>query len=155
MILPETELYELLHFERRRLVTFLRGRPEHSYECGPSPLRQSGLDGIMQAVVRCTKDVTGSYRTFTSADEANKMWGVISGARSPARFAVRGSRQGDVGTRDDSLIGVIPTSATRDIEVDLGTGQMTLQSQHLQALEEALAKLPDVEMLFGKNTIQV
>ena len=82
MLLPETELYELLQVQRRRLVQYLRGQ------------RQYDLDDVMQTALQVSTSATGSLRASSEIVDAHNRWATISGDRSIGRFAVGSTRSG-------------------------------------------------------------
>ena len=75
--IPETEMYELMHVLRRRLVGFLRKQP------------QSVLDTVLESVVRVSAG-TGT-RDKESANGLRHRWAYVEGPRSLARFTVAAS----------------------------------------------------------------
>jgi hypothetical protein len=77
---PETELYELLQIQRRRLVTWLKAA------------RQATLDDVMQTALQVSTSSTGSLSASDDQlDDANR-WARIAGARSGGRYAVGSTR---------------------------------------------------------------
>eukprot|EP00957_Ditylum_brightwellii_P048655 3691898-Ditylum_brightwellii.AAC.1 len=80
MVLPETELYELLQVQRRRIISWSNN------------LHQRDLDQLMQTAVQVSSSVTGSLQSSAEVlDKANR-WSRIRGERSIGRWAVGSTR---------------------------------------------------------------
>lgn len=80
LLLPETELYELLTVVRRRLITW------------PSFKRQSELDEVLQTALQVSSSTTGSLRASAAIVDAANRWSIIAGPHSVGRFAVASTR---------------------------------------------------------------
>ena len=150
LLMPETELYELLTVQRRALIEFTRN------------LVQCDLDLMMQGALQVSTSTTGSLRASSEIVDAHNRWSYISGARSIGRFAVASTRTGRsrVGTQlirtasSDLSPREVGDTAQLGVEMDLNIGQMTLRSMHLMALDSNIANQPDVSMIFGQSTMQ-
>ena len=79
MVLPETELYELLTVQRRNLVQYANA------------LEQRPLDRVMQTALEIATSNTGALNA--DAADAHNRWASVLGARSIGRFAVGSTRQ--------------------------------------------------------------
>lgn len=160
---PETELYELLQVQRRRLVKWA------------SSCKQGVLDEVMQTALQISSSLTGSMKTSASVLDNQNRWSRIQGSRSCGRWAVGSTRT--VGTKDSSdfpddddelpappklmaqtsynhEVGEVADTGMLGVEIDVQLGQMTLRSKHLAALPSDIANHPDVKMVFGDSTIQ-
>lgn len=169
LLAPETELYEVLQVQRRRLIMFCR-----SCQQGP-------LDKVMQSALQVATSSTGSYRATGEVVDAHNRWARIAGERSIGRFAVGSTRtvgedessvvkklsssvistskdgKGIPLTRQRSLlseVAEVPDSGVLGVELDLQIGQMTLRSKHLSALPSDVANHPDMRRIFGTATMQ-
>lgn len=182
LTMPETELYELLQVQRRRLVTWIG-------QC-----RQGILDEVMQTALQVSSSLTGSFKTSADILDVQNRWSRIGGDRSVGRWAVGSTRtaggssteqQGGEGNNDESSSAVVPlggsgglgglmpkpTKIQRQhsydksvgevadngmlgVEIDVQMGQMTLRSKHLSALDSNIANHPDVTLIFGDSTMQ-
>jgi len=162
MLMPETELYEILHVQRRRLVNWLTG------------CRQGVLDEVMQFALQISSSVTGSLKTGSEILDKQNRWSRIKGQRSVGRWAVGSTRsttsasigQGlnalDVTARPtlqrevsyDNAVDEVEDTGMLGVEIDVQLGQMTLRSKHLAALATDIANHPDVVKIFGDSTIQ-
>ena len=81
MLLPETELYELLQVQRRRLIRWLREK------------KQGTLDRVMQHVLReSTSGSAGEKAADSNLISSANRWAKISNERSIGRFAVSSVR---------------------------------------------------------------
>jgi hypothetical protein len=80
LLIPETELYELLQHQKRKLV-------EWCYE-----LKQGELDKVMQATLQVSTSSTGSLRASAEIIDASNRWSRIQGPRSLGRYAVASTR---------------------------------------------------------------
>ena len=81
MLLPETELYELLQVQRRRLIRWLREK------------KQGTLDRVMQHVLReSTSGSAGEKAADSKLISSANRWAKISNVRSIGRFAVSSVR---------------------------------------------------------------
>lgn len=140
--IPENEIFEMLMTQRRNLINWTRSQP------------QRVLTELMEAAVRVTVG-TGIRRVLEIAEHAAMnapQWAFIGGDRSIGRFTVVAARAHDIS--DGTGVPVINPNLEMGIEVDLQTAQLTLKSSHLQALETAIAQDPDVQMIFGKKSMQ-
>lgn len=152
LLVPETELYELLTVQRRRLVEFSR------------TLVQYDFDEVLQCALQVSTSTTGSLRASTDMVAAANRWNYLKGDRSIGRFAVGSQRKG--GKQMDSQGKLVRTASSGDmptevvdslqlgVEMDLQIGQMTLRSKHLTALDSSIANQPDVSLIFGNSTMQ-
>lgn len=162
--MPETELYELLQVQRRRLIKWA------------TLCKQGVVDEVMQTALQVSSSLTGSLKTSAEILDNQNRWSKIQGKRSIGRWAV-GSTRTAVGTAPaddadldmDSLpdlpqlklqtsynaeVGEVADTGMLGVEIDVQLGQMTLRSKHLAALESEIANHPDVTMVFGDSTIQ-
>jgi thiol-disulfide isomerase/thioredoxin len=163
LLLPETELYELLTVVRRRLITW------------PTFKKQTQLDDVLQTALQVSSSTTGSLRASAAIVDAANRWSIIAGPHSVGRFAVASTRtvvttekeEGDKKDDEppskalqlerhlsDEIVGSVADTGLLGVEMDLQIGQMTLRSKHLQALESNIANHPDVKHLFGDSTMQ-
>ncbi len=168
---PETELYELLQVQRRRLINWMN-------HC-----RQGTLDEVMQTALQVSSSLTGSMKASAASLEDHNRWSRIVGDRSCGRWAVGSTRTSTAITASESTTSLSRSTDTSTpgggprpqlnrqqsydnevtevedtgllgIEMDLQVGQMTLRSKHLAALLPDIANHPDVNMIFGDATIQ-
>ncbi|KAH9261268.1 hypothetical protein BASA81_000972 [Batrachochytrium salamandrivorans] len=162
ILVPETELYEVLQIQRRRLIYYCRS------------LQQGPLDAILQSALQISTSTTGSLRANAEVVDQYNRWARISGDRSVGRFAVGSTRTvadestavaTTTGTGDKPVklsrqrsytqeVGEVPDSGMLGVEMDLQIGQMTLRSKHLSALPGDIANHPDVRAVFGTATMQ-
>jgi hypothetical protein len=133
--IPENEVFEMLMVQRRNLIAWTRTQP------------QSVLNELMEATVRVT---VGTGIRKCAQVQSNNQWAYIDGIRSIGRFTIASTRGG----WHDQSIRSINANIEMGIEVDLQTAQLTLKSNHLQALDTAIASDPDVQMIFGKKSMQ-
>ena len=77
LLVPETELYELLQVMRRRLIRWVQSQ------------RQGGVDTVLQTALQVSSSTTGS--SAIDIDTSNR-WASISGAHSEGRYAVASTR---------------------------------------------------------------
>lgn len=160
ILVPETELYEVLQIQRRRLIYYCRS------------LQQGPLDSILQSALQISTSTTGSLRANAEVVDQYNRWARISGDRSVGRFAVGSTRT----VADESPaaattavtttvklsrqrsyaqeVGEVPDSGMLGVEMDLQIGQMTLRSKHLSALPGDIANHVDVRAVFGTATMQ-
>ena len=152
LLLPETELYELLSVQRRRLVSFTR------------TLKQRDFDEVLQTALQVSTSSTGSLRASSDVVDAHNRWGYIQGDRSCGRYVVASTRTKSGGDEGPSRL-VRTASGNQQplevadtgllgVEMDLQLGQMTLRSKHLVALDTQIANQPDVSFIFGDSTMQ-
>jgi hypothetical protein len=174
LLVPETELYEILAVQRRRLVTWCNSKLQ-----GP-------LDATLQAALEISTSAAGAF-VHRHADVQNR-WSKITGARCVGRYAVASTRSSATGggaggadgpaglglsspggpgvgglsmpmlTRQpswDTPVGSVAESAFVGVELDLQIGQMTLRNRHLSALKQEILNHGDVRAVFGATgTIQ-
>ena len=161
--MPETELYELLQNQRRRLIIWGTG-------CS-----QGVLDEIMQTALQVSSSLTGSFKTSAAVLDKQNRWSRIQGSRSCGRWAVGSTRTTgvDEATLDDdddddlppimdmtrqksffAEVGEVADTGMLGVEIDCQLGQMTLRSKHLAALVSDIANHRDVIGVFGDSTIQ-
>ena len=76
--IPETEIYEVVHVLRRKVVTWLRERAD-----------QRQLDLVMDSVVRVSAS-TGALKP--TSDEVPHRWAYVAGEQNLGRFALHSSR---------------------------------------------------------------
>jgi len=154
--MPETELYELLQVQRRRLLTWLGN------SCS-----QGLLDEIMQTALQLSSSFTGSFRTSALVLNNQNRWSRIQGTRSIGRWAVGSTRttmqskslanmpiELQRGVSYWKPVSEVPDTGMLGVEIDVQIGQMTLRSKHLSALIPEIANHPDVARIFGDATIQ-
>lgn len=161
LLVPETELYELLQVVRRRLIRWVQCQ------------RQGALDTVLQTALQVSSSTTGS--SDVEIDKSNR-WASLAGANAEGRYAVSSTRtiaamkssksdsdaddgadSGQELTRASSSLAEVAEvahTAMLGVEMDLQIGQMTLRSKHLQALRSTVANHPDVKLIFGENTMQ-
>lgn len=169
LLVPETDLYEVLSSTRRSLIVWCAAR------------RQNSLDWVMQISLQVSTSSTGSLRASADVVDQQNRWSRIVGPRSCGRFVVSSVRTicfddrggshadgipGGSGGTDGgghelrrqhsagSPFADVPESAEYGVEMDLQLGQMTLRSRHLSALPPTIAGHADVVELFGDATIQ-
>jgi len=157
LLVNETELYEVLQVQRRRLIKFCRG------------LSQGPLDTCLQSSLQVATSTTGSLRAAGQIVEAHNRWARIAGDRCVGRFAVGSTRtvaEADQQQQQPAIamltrqrsnlfeVGEVADSGMLGVELDLQIGQMTLRSKHLSALPEDISGHPDVRDLFGTSTMQ-
>lgn len=175
--MPETQLYELLQIQRRRLVNWL------------SHQRQGITDEIMQTALQVSSSLTGSLKASTEFLDNQNRWSKITGERSVGRWAVGSTRTVAMANSDsnnsnsnlgelcsnssssdlnlllpipklmkqssfDAKVGEVADNGMLGVEIDVQMGQMTLRSKHLAALPSDIANHPDVLMIFGDATMQ-
>jgi hypothetical protein len=163
--MPETELYELLQIQRRRLINWMNS------------CRQGVLDEVMQTALQVSSSLTGSLKASAALLDDQNRWSKITGPRSCGRWAVGSTRTtATVTTLDDDdddespspaaprrlerqksyegAVGEVADNGMLGVEMDLQLGQMTLRSKHLAALIPDIANHTDVNMIFGDATIQ-
>jgi hypothetical protein len=134
--IPENEVFEMLMVQRRNLIHWTRQQP------------QSVLNDLMESVVRVT--VGTGIRKCAQVQSTNQ-WAYLSGIRSIGRFTIASTRLDD---RMNGSIRSLNPNVEMGIEVDMQTAQLTLKSNHLQALDTAIASDTDVQMIFGKKSMQ-
>jgi hypothetical protein len=160
--MPETELYELLQVQRRRLVMWANN------------CKQGVLDEIMQTALQVSSSLTGSLKTSATILDNQNRWSRIQGERSIGRWAVGSTRTKAIEDNVDVLsdlddlpvpklqaqksydanVEEIADTGMLGVEIDVQMGQMTLRSKHLSALGSHIANHPDVIKIFGDATIQ-
>jgi uncharacterized membrane protein YgcG len=114
LLIPETQLYEVLQVQRRRLITWTNSLP------------QRGLDGVMQTGLQLSTSTTGSLvRAAKEVDPMNR-WGKIGGVHSVGRFAIASVRVG--GT--SAVTGAIGADKEGEGEAP-ATAQATAQVPHI------------------------
>ena len=141
LTIPENEIFEVLHLQRRKLVTWVR------------EASQFQLDEVMESIVRV---VSGTGIRVPKGGEFQnnslRKWVHIHGERSIGRFTVgSGIRQLFVDSYD---IDAVPDSPNLGVEIDVQIIQLTLKSSHLQALQKQIAKKQDVRHIFGSQSMQ-
>ena len=156
LLMPETEVYELLCHQRRRLITYIRG------------MKQGALDELMQTVLFMSSSFTGAFRADSTVLDNSNMWSKIMGERSVGRWGVGSTRTTvsdestkesiasvalSIDDRNDDVVEIADTGML-PVEIDLQLCQMTLNSKHLQSLASAIANHPDVKNIFGDATMQ-
>ena len=169
LLIPETEIYEVLQVTRRKIVDWVHDQ------------KQGTLDEVLQTAMQVSSSTTGSMHMIKDNITGSNRWARIAGPGG--RYAVSSTRKIDAksGTdiekegsldKDDSqslpppravtrsssmfsTVGVVADSTVLGVEMDLQIGQMTLRSKHLQALASKLASHPDVKLIFGEHTMQV
>lgn len=119
LLLPETELYELLTVVRRRLITWPRFQ------------RQGDLDLVLQTALQVSSSSTGSLRASAAIVDAANRWSVIGGPTG--RFAVASTRtvkevagQGAGGTAG-AVAAIAATAAADDDDDDDDLGPMPME----------------------------
>jgi len=168
LLVPETEIYELLTVTRRRLITW------------PRLQAQGDLDHVLQTALQISSSTTGSLRASAAVLDAGNRWSIIGGVHSIGRFAIASTRTVKEEGDDKATIAGDPSAAATSplvqaaiseetqhtavevvadtgllgCEIDVQIGQMTLRSKHLSALESAVANHPDVKLIFGDATMQ-
>jgi len=80
LLVPETEIYELLTVTRRRLITW------------PRLQRQGDLDHVLQTALQISSSTTGSLRASAAVLDAGNRWSIIGGVHSVGRFAIASTR---------------------------------------------------------------
>jgi hypothetical protein len=126
LLVPETELYELLTVVRRRLITW------------PSFKKQSPLDEVLQTALQVSSSTTGSLRASAAIVDAANRWSVIAGPHSVGRFAVASTRTVTSTTNEDGeskeSMDKLPTkklALERHVSEDVGevadTGQLGVE----------------------------
>ena len=80
LLVPETELYELLQHTRRALIGHARGRAQYA------------LDALLQSALEVATSATGSLRASGDVVDATNRWSRIAGERSGGRFTVGSTR---------------------------------------------------------------
>jgi hypothetical protein len=151
LLVPETDLYEILSCCRRSLIAWCAAQ------------RQASLDWMMQTALQISTSTTGSLRASAAVMDVQNRWSRIAGQRSRGRFVVSSVRT--IGVEEHSLdlhrhqsvesdFSNVPESSDWTVELDLQLGQMTLKSCHLAALPPEVAGHADVVELFGDATIQ-
>lgn len=159
--IPETELYEIVHYTRRKLITWLAG------------CKQGILDHVMQTALQVSSSITGSFKVSAATMDNQNRWSRIRGDRSIGRWAVGSTRttiteatsSDDLSkARDqfslkrqisiDNDVGEVVDNGMLGVEIDVQVGQLTLRSKHLSALKSDVANHPDVIAIFGDATIQ-
>ena len=154
LLVPETELYELLTLTRRRLVRWVQRQA------------QGGVDVVLQTALQVASSTTGS--NTDEIDNSNR-WASVAGVQAEGRYAVASTRTADKSSKDGeadpgeelskassalSEVGQVANTALLGVEMDIQIGQMTLRSKHLQALNSNVANHPDVKLIFGESTMQ-
>lgn len=139
--IPENEVFEMMMVQRRNLISWTRTQP------------QSVLNELMESMVRVTVGTGVRASADPDADKRVSLpqWAYIGGPRSVGRFTVASMRPN---ASTNEIIPVIPPEREIGVEIDLQLAQLTLKSSHLQALETAIASDPDVQMIFGKKSMQ-
>ena len=117
MILPETELYELLQVQRRRLVGYMRTQKQYE------------LDDVLQTALQVSTSTTGSLRASSEVVDAHNRWNTIGGSRSVGRFAVGSTRSG--GTSGPG--GMVRTMSAMNAPTDVADTGMLGVEMDLQA----------------------
>ena len=140
LLLPESELYEILNVQRRRLVGFASG------------LQQGPLDLVMQTVLDTATSLSGAMRSASNDNDGSNSWGKLQGCRSLGRFVIVGAGQNLA--KPAAVPSEIEEAGLQGVEMDLQLGQMTLRTKHLAALESEIANMQHVRELFGEHTIQ-
>lgn len=152
LLMPETELYELLTVQRRQLIEFTRSLVQHEF------------DHVLQSALQVSTSTTGSLRASFEVVDAHNRWSFIGGIRSLGRFCVASTRTAN--RVEDSTGELVRTkssgwhphevadTAQLGVEMDFQIGQMTLRSKHLMALDSKIANQPDVGLIFGESTMQ-
>eukprot|EP01087_Luapelamoeba_hula_P004848 TRINITY_DN1482_c0_g1_i1.p1 TRINITY_DN1482_c0_g1~~TRINITY_DN1482_c0_g1_i1.p1 ORF type:complete len:4317 (-),score=602.49 TRINITY_DN1482_c0_g1_i1:51-13001(-) len=141
---PETEVYELLQVQRRKLINWTR-------QAGQRPLNE-----IMEGVVRVSTG-TGIRTADPAAQKAHfvRRWAFIAGDRSVGRFTVASSRDhSDDKSMERRAVEIVGNEHELGVEIDTQTIQLTLKSSHLKALSKAIAGRPDVLEIFGSHSMQ-
>ena len=158
LLVPETEMYELLTVTRRRLITW------------KALERQGVADSVLQTALQVASSTTGSLRASASLVDAANRWSTISGPHSVGRFAVASTRTvkeaeegkavqagADAGPLEvkgadyNDLVDSVADTGLLGVEMDLMIAQMTLRSKHLQALESNVANHPGMCRVQGKK----
>jgi hypothetical protein len=184
LLMPETELYELLQLQRRRIVSW------------GNAATQGVVDAVMQTALQLSSSLTGSLAVSAEVLDEQNRWSRIQGERSVGRWAVGSTRttvaasDGDraaavaaAGTPQSELeivegmdlddlppvhampsmkrhnsyhnpVGEVADTGMLGVEIDAQLGQMTLRSKHLAALSSDIANNPDMLAIFGDATVQ-
>jgi hypothetical protein len=98
---------------------------------------------------------TISHREFFGLEYKGTLpkWAYVSGLRSVGRFTIA-SIQPILQNDKQAITTVDANTTSLGVEVDLQTAQLTLESSHLQALDTDIASDPDVQLIFGKKSMQ-
>eukprot|EP00961_Rhodomonas_salina_P206293 2784624-Rhodomonas_salina.1 len=105
ILLPETELYEVLAVQRRRLVIYAQTQ------------KQRFLDNMMQTVLQVATSSTGAATNTAEVVDAANRWGKLKGLRCAGRFAVAATRnraQEEAGTAAEHAFNVDEPSEVAD-----------------------------------------
>ena len=161
--MPETELYELLQIQRRRLINWM------------TACKQGVLDEVMQTALQISSSLTGSFKASAEILDSQNRWSRIKGERSGGRWAVGSTRMATNATSSgtgnnlggvpprptlqretsyDNAVDEVEDTGMLGVEIDIQLGQMTLRSKHLAALLPEIANHPDVIKIFGDSTMQ-
>ena len=141
LVMPESELYEVLAVQRRRLVQ------------NAVALRQKPLDSMMQTVLNTATSLSGAINFASSDVEGINSWGKLQGFRSQGRFVIVGARH-PTQKQEAASASEIEDTGLQGVEMDLQLGQMTLRTKHLAALDSEIANMEHVREIFGEHTIQ-
>jgi hypothetical protein len=177
LLMPETEIYELLQVQRRRIVTF------------SNRSTQGIVDKVMQTTLQVSSSLTGSLAVSADVLDHQNRWSRIQGERSIGRWAVGSTRTtaNENMAQNESKTEILPGIPDLDldllppmpdvpnlkrhtsyynpvgevtdtgmlgVEIDVQLGQMTLRSKHLAALPSDIANIPDMITIFGDATVQ-
>ena len=175
----ESELFDVLHDTRRKLVGYL-----HSDRS-----EQQSLDDVMETALLATSKTSARLKIKGAAENR---WGFVDGARSRGRFTVFAVRTDNrtpappppvpssptspkANTLDEMMAAATQVKAKRastaagatpfedvqtvldedlGVEIDVQLMQLPLRSSHPQALERDIAKLRDIIDIFGKIAMQ-
>jgi len=137
--IPEFEIYELLQVMRRRLIKYTRS------------LEQQDLNELMEAAVRVSTG-TGLRKSFR-LKKKSRNWAYIRGKRSVGRFTVLTARSRFYQLAETKVKAVDDTGDL-GVEIDWQTIQLTLRTSHLKALDNVIARNPDVVEIFGTKSMQ-
>jgi thiol-disulfide isomerase/thioredoxin len=140
LLVPESELYEVLAVQRRRVVQLA------------SELLQEPLDAVMQSVLDTATSLSGAINVSSSEIGNANTWGKLQGGRSRGRFMIVGT--GKPAKNEAAEPSGVEDTGLQGVEMDLQLGQMTLRTKHLAALDSETANLEHVRDLFGEHTIQ-
>ena len=121
--MPETELYELLQVQRRKLVTWMNN------------CKQGILDSVMQTSLQVSSSLTGSMKASAVVLDDQNRWSRISGERSIGRWAVGSTRTVAVSDPTQAALGDSDASAAR----------IALQRQ--QSYDNSVGEVADTGML--------
>ena len=79
LLVPESDLYEILAVQRRKVVNFCGG------------LNQAALDTVMQSVLETATSLAGAIHVSSDLTEFANSWCKLEGCRSRGRFVIVGS----------------------------------------------------------------